>query len=166
MTRLLDAYAPEFDVSGTQVVLVDADPPIVRAALDLHRPAIPPLGLGERLALAPALLETRGHERVYGLIWRLAAGPAALPSSFDGFARPGHVKVVWDVQVEAGGESGAVLASTMRFTATDDQAREHLLDAWGLVGAVSTALTKRALTRVKRRAEAYEPGIEALALAA
>jgi hypothetical protein len=151
MTRLLDTYAPHFDITGTQVVLVDAEPPIVRQALDHHRPTIPPLGLGECLARAPTLLEARGHERVYGLIWRLAAG---------------HVKVVWDVQVDAGGETGSVLATTTRFVATDDQARAHLLDAWGLIGTVSTALTKRALTRVKRHAEAHEPTFEALPLAA
>jgi len=150
MMRLLDKHAPQFDITGTQVVLVDAEPPIVRQALHHHRPTTP-LGLGECLALAPTVLETRGHERVYGLTWRLAAG---------------HVKVVWDVQVDAGGETGSVLATTTRFVASDDQARAHLLDAWGLIGTVSTALSKRALTRVKRLAEAHEPGLEALALAA
>jgi len=149
MMRLLDKHAPHFDVTGTQVMLVDAEPPIVRQALDHHRPT--PLGLGDGLALAPTLLETRGHERVYGLTWRLASG---------------HVKVVWDIQVDAGGETGSVLATTTRFVATDEQARAHLLDAWGVIGTVSTALTKRALTRVKRLAEAHEPGLEALAPAA
>ena len=109
-------------------------------------------GSASASAQAPTLLEARGHERCgYSLIWQLAAG---------------HIKVVWDVQVDAGGETGSVLATTTRFVATDDQARAHLLDAWGLIGTVSTALTKRALTRVKRHAEAHEPGFEALALAA
>jgi hypothetical protein len=153
MTRLLDEYAPNFDVTGTQVVLVDAEPPIVRKALDHHRPTIPPLALGAGLALAPTLLQTRGHERVYGLIWRLPAGS-------------GRIKIVWDVQVDAGGEGGSVLATTTRFVATDDHARAQLLDTWGPISVVSTALTMRALTRVKRLAEAHEPGGEALALAA
>jgi hypothetical protein len=149
MMRLLDTYAPRFDITGTQVVLVDAEPPIVRKALDHHRPT--PLGLGECVARPPTLLEARGHERVYSLIWQLADG---------------HVKVVWDIQVDAGGEAGSVVATTTRFVATDEQARAHLLDAWGLIGTVSTALTKRALTRIKRLAEDHEPGLEALVLAA
>jgi hypothetical protein len=161
-SRLIDAYAHPFDISQTQVVLVDAPPATVAAGL--HRlalsnpaaPAIEALGLAGRLTAGPAQLAARGaFERVYGLVWRLAPGqPVRLaPRDIGGFAGPGHVKVVWDVDVRAGAMDGAVLASTMRFVATDDAARANLLTAWGLVGAVSAVVSKRAFTTLKAYAE-------------
>jgi hypothetical protein len=63
------------------------------------------------------------------------------------------VKVIWDVDIRAGAYDGAVLASTTRFVATDDAARASLHAAWGLVGAVSTALSKRALATLQGYAE-------------
>jgi hypothetical protein len=63
------------------------------------------------------------------------------------------LKVIWDLDVRAGALDGAVLACTTRFVATDDTARASLLTAWGLVGAVSTVLSKRALATLRGYAE-------------
>jgi hypothetical protein len=160
--RLIDAYAHPFDITQTQVVLVDAHPAAVAAGLQclpLSSPAtaaIEALGLAGHLAAGPAPLAARGaYERVYGLLWQLAPGqPVGLePPDIGDFAEPGHVKVVWDVDVRAGAMDGAVLASTMRFVATDDAARANLLTAWGLVGAVSAVVSKRAFATLKAYAE-------------
>jgi hypothetical protein len=152
--RLIDDYARPFDISQTQVVLVDAQPATVAAGLQrvsLSAPAmtaIEALGITGRLAAGPSQLAARGaYERVYGVTWQLA------PGARDGSAAPDRVKVVWDVDIRAGALDGAVLASTTRFVAADDAARASLLAAWALVGAVSTALCKRALATLKGYAE-------------
>jgi hypothetical protein len=164
-SRLIDAYARPFDITQTQVVLVDAHPATVAAGLQrlpLSLPAIAAieaLGITGRLAARPAQLAARGaYERVYGLLWRLVPGePVRLePRDIGGFADPGHVKVIWDLDVRAGAQDGAVLASTVRFVATDDPARARLLTAWGLVGSVSTALSKRALATLQAYAEEHD----------
>jgi hypothetical protein len=161
-TRLLDTYARTFDITETRVVLVDAEPSTVLAGLarlPLSGPAmtaIQRLGIADRLAFGPAALTARtGLEQVYGLVWRLTAGPPEQLEAHDvqGFAGPGYVKIVWDVQVHAGADTGATLASTMRFVATDDTARKSLRAAWALVGPVSTALSTRALATLRNYAE-------------
>jgi hypothetical protein len=164
-SRLIDAYARPFDITQTQVVVVDAHPATVAAGLQrlpLSIPAIAAieaLGITGRLAAGPAQLAARGaYERVYGLLWQVVPGqPVRLePREIGGFAGPGHVKVIWDLDVRAGAQDGAVLASTMRFVATDDSARASLLTAWGLVGAVSTVLSKRALATLQAYAEEHD----------
>jgi hypothetical protein len=160
--RLLDAYAPTFDITETRVVLVDTAPSTVLAALaslPLANPAITALQslqIADRLAFGPAALAARtGHEQVYGLVWRLTPGmPEQLePPDVRGFVSPGYVKVIWDVQVHAGADTGATLASTTRFVATDDTARERLHAAWALVGLVSSAFSARALATLRNYAE-------------
>ena len=156
--RLIDAYAHSFDLTETRVVLVDAHPAAVRGAverLELARTvvqAIDALGLEHQLALAPTRLAT-GH--VYGMAGRLDGMPAETVDAHDlgAFDRPGYVKVIWDLRVEAGGETGAILSTTTRFVATDPCSRKRLWAAWGLLGPVSAALSKRALAAVKRFAE-------------
>jgi hypothetical protein len=81
-----------------------------------------------------ARLEAREGEHVYGM----AAGSA---------------KVIWDVRVEPGPESGTTLSMTTRFVSTDHSSRGRLRAAWTVVGPVSAALSKRALAAVKRCAE-------------
>jgi hypothetical protein len=156
MARLIDTYARTFDVSDTRVVLVDASPEAVLAAgerLEIVRTvgqAIEALGLADRLALAPTLLESRDGEHVYGM-------PAA------------SVKVIWDVRVEPGPDSGTTLSMTARFVSTDHSSRERLRAAWPIVGPVSAALSKRALAEVTRHAEDHDelasPDAEASTLA-
>jgi hypothetical protein len=63
------------------------------------------------------------------------------------------VKVIWDVRVEPGPESGTALSMTTRFVSTDDSSRESLRAAWGVLGPVAAALSKRALEAVKQCAE-------------
>jgi hypothetical protein len=160
--RLIDTYAQTFDVTETRVVLVDAHPAAVFGAvehLELARTvvqAIEALDLADRLALAPTRLESRkGDERVYGMAARLDGVPADSvdPHDLGAFDRPGYLKVIWDVRVEAGGETGTILSTTTRFVSTDHSSRERLGAAWGVLGPVSAAVSKRALASVKRYAE-------------
>jgi hypothetical protein len=163
--RLIDTYSHPFEVTETRVVLVDADPGAVLGAaerVDLGRTvaqAIEALGVGDRLALAPARLEAgSGREHVYGMALRVDGGPAERvnPHQLRAFDRPGYVKVIWDVRVEAGGETGTLLSTTTRFVSTDHESRERLEAAWGVLGMASAALSKRALAAIKRYAEDRE----------
>jgi hypothetical protein len=159
--RLIDTYARTFDVSETRVVLVDAHPAAVFGAVERLEPArtvvhaIEAVGLADRLALAPTrLASAKGEEHVYGMAGRLDGVPAERIDPHDpgAFDRPGYVKVIWDVRVEAGDETGT-MSTTTRFVSTDHSSRERLGAAWGVLGPVSAALSKRALSAVKRYAE-------------
>jgi hypothetical protein len=159
--RLIDTHAHAFDTTDTRVVLVDADPAtVLRAAerIDLLRTvvgAISALGMADRLALAPALIETSGRERVYGMAWRVGDGPSAAidPRGLHAFDGPGYVKLIWDVRVEAGGETGTLLSTTTRAVATDDESRERLEEGWSVLAPVSAELSKRALAAIREQAE-------------
>jgi hypothetical protein len=160
----IDTYAPTFDATETRVVLVDAAPGTVldaAAGVDVARTvveAIEALGLGDRLALAPAPLAAGPREHVYGMAWRVDGGPAERvhPQQLRAFDRRGYVKVLWDVRVEAGSETGTMLSTTTRVVSTDDESRERLETAWSIFGPVAAALAKRALTAVKESAEAQD----------
>jgi hypothetical protein len=164
---MIDAHAPTFDVTNSHVVAVDADPATVLAGLDrldLTTPAAATLrllGAERRVALVPTLLEPPGgRERVYGLAWRMAEGEAARVSGTElgAFAAPGYVKAIWHVRVTSDGESGAYVSTTVRFVATDENARHALRAAWRLLGPMSADLARRALASLKRIAErAGEP---------
>jgi hypothetical protein len=124
---LIDVHAPAYDISNSHVVIVDAEPATVLAGVDRVRVGMP---VPEPISL----LAAAGSERVYATAWR-------------------GVKVVWNLRVTPGGESGAVLSATTRLVASDDAARERLLGSWGAVGPVTTAAAKRALAAIKRYAE-------------
>ena len=160
----IDTYAPLFDATETRAVLVDAPPAAVLGAaerVDVASTvvqAIEALGLGDRLALAPAPLAAGRREHVYGMAWRVDGGPAERvhPQQLRAFDRPGYVKVLWDVRVEAGSETGTLLSTTTRVVSTDAESRERLESAWGVFGPVATALATRALTAVKESSEAAD----------
>jgi hypothetical protein len=160
---MLDAHAPTFDVTTSHVVAVDASPDSVLAGLDsleLARPVartIELLGTADRIALDPSpLTPSRGRERVYGLVWRVADDDAAVRipvRALSAFAEPGYVKVIWDVRVNHDPDAGTYVSTTTRFVATDDGARERLRGAWRVLGPMSADLAKRALASIKHVAE-------------
>jgi hypothetical protein len=160
----IETYAPTFDATETRVALIDAAPAaVLRAAerVDVARTvvqAIEALGLGDRLALAPARLAVGGREHVYGMAWRVDGGPAERvhPQELTSFDRPGYVKVLWDVRVEAGSESGTLLSTTTRVVATDDESRERVEAAWAVFGPIAAALGARAVAAVRETAEAED----------
>jgi hypothetical protein len=102
-------------VSNSHVIVVEADPRIVRDGVARHDAEVP-------LAQAAAFL----------------AG--------------GGIDVTFDVHVDPA-EDRTYVAATTRFRARDEDARERLLDAWGTLGPVATALARRALDAIKRSAE-------------
>ena len=84
---------------------------------------------------------------VYGLVWRVTAGPPGNSRPRDVAASPPRPREGrLGRRGSRGRRHGATLASTTRFVATDDTSREPLRAAWALVGAVSTAL-RRARSR-------------------
>jgi hypothetical protein len=151
-------------VGDSLTIPLDAEPRAVVAALDrvdLAAPiarALQALDLAGRVVLSPAVVGPAGGGGLaLGLIWRI--GPTAPeqrvePHAFEAFGSRGHVKVRWEVQVRAAGDGGSFLSIATRFTATDDDSRERLLDAWGLVGPLSQTIARRAARTVKARAEA------------
>ena len=169
--RLLDAYAPQHDIAASRVVFVDAEPASVVAALDrleLGRAAVDAttsIGLGDRVAFGPEQLGAwGGRERVYGLAWRIDGDPAE-PLARRAIAAcdlPGYVKVIWDLRVEMAGDARTALSSTQRFVASDEAARERLRSGWGILGPLSTTISKRALGAVKRLAEEQEDDLAAV----
>jgi hypothetical protein len=112
------------------VLVDDAEPATVLAGVDR-------VSVGMPVPEPVALLAAAGSERVYATAWR-------------------GVKVVWNLRVTPGGESGAVLSATTRLVAGDDAARERLLGSWGAVGPVTAATARRALAAIKRYAEEQE----------
>ena len=135
-------------MTDTRVVLVDASRGGIRRGerLELARTVAQAIGASasDRLGLAPTHGSGPGMARTRLTAWRRAS-------------RPGYVKVIWDLRVEPGPDSGTTLSMTTRFVSTDHSSRERLWAAWGVVGPVSAALSKRALAAVKRYAE--EPGV-------
>ena len=150
------------DMTDTRVVLIDSDPITVMRAVeklgltDTVLDVVESLGIGDRVALAPTRLATDGTCAYrYGMTWRVDLD------------RPGCVKVVWDVRVEAGGDTGTLLSTTACFTSTDADSRDRLNAAWPIVGPMVAALSKRALAAVKLAAEeAVGRSASRLALAA
>jgi hypothetical protein len=153
-------------VGDSLTIPLDAEPRAVVAALDrvdLAAPvarALEALDLAGRVVLSPAVLGPAGGGGLaLGLIWRI--GPTAPeqrvePHAFEAFGSRGHVKVRWEVQVRAAADGGSFLSIATRFTATDDDSRARLLDAWGLVGPISRNLARRAARTVQARAEAAQ----------
>jgi hypothetical protein len=129
----IDAHAPAYDITDSHVAVIDASPEAVLTSLDR-------LGFSREVAvLEPARLHSADEsERVYALAWPVA----------DGF-----VRVVWDARVQARGENGTVISTTVRFIATDGTSRQRLRASWALVGPVSAGIAARALAAVKRIAE-------------
>jgi hypothetical protein len=163
-TTMIDVHAPSFDVSTSHVVAVDAAPEAVLSSLDrleLTQPVAATIALlggdrARRVALEPSSLDgATGAERVYGLACRVDGGAAEPVAAADlgAFGAPGYLKVIWDVRVNAAGESGAYVSTTTRFVATDDVARKRLYAAWRVLGPLSADLAKRALASVRRAAE-------------
>jgi hypothetical protein len=155
------------EVTDTLTIAVDAPPVSVREALSRIDPGAPltrtlcALDAAGRLALAPARIG-----RGLGMIWRIdARAPAerVSPAGFDSFSAPGHVKVRWEVEVTASGADGTLLSIVSRFTATDERSRGRLLDAWGVIGALSRVLVERAAHAVKSYAEELAEGEDSAA---
>jgi hypothetical protein len=71
------------------------------------------------------------------------------------FLAGGGIDVTFDIEVDAA-EDRTYVAATTRFRARDEDARERLLDAWGTLGPVATALVRRALDAIKHSAEGAE----------
>jgi hypothetical protein len=162
------------EISGSLTMAVDAGTESTRVALerlDLTGPstrALLALDAGDRIALPPTRLESHAigpsgpdglaAQLTLGLIWRIdgaSAGAQAAPGEFDAFRRPGHVKLRWTLDATSS-ERGSWLTIRTCFAPTDEAAAERLLDAWGVLGALSRVLAERAARAVRSYAEALE----------
>jgi hypothetical protein len=61
-----------------------------------------------------------------------------------------------EINVEAAADDGAWLTIATRFSASDEDARVRLLDAWALVGPIASSLAERAARSIKGVAELDE----------
>ena len=65
----------------------------------------------------------------------------------------GVIEVDVHIDATAGGEDGSWLTIRTSFSATDEDARVRLLDAWALIGPLASSLADRAARTIKERAE-------------
>jgi len=126
---------PAHIISNSMTIAIDAPANATRRALnrlDLARPALralQELGLDHRVTLRPG-----------GLTWHQ-------------HGTSGTIDVDVDLRVEAADDDSSRLSIGTSFSAVDERARVQLLDAWALVGPVSSNLVDRAARSVKEYAE-------------
>jgi hypothetical protein len=132
VTRLSERRAADI-VTNSLTLAIEADAKTTRRALlelDLAGPAfraLDALGLSERVT-----------PRAGGSTWR--HGDVA-------------IDVDVDIRVTPNADDSSWLSIATRFSATDEQARIRLLDAWALVGPLASSLAERAARTVKAHAE-------------
>jgi hypothetical protein len=146
------------DVRQSYTVALDASAGLATEAL--HRldlsaraaRALRALDVADRIALFPTQLGAPSANSVsLALIWRIDGSRRAeriMPDGFEGFGRPGHIKVRWSVNLKPS-ESRVFLSIATRFTATDARSRARLLDAWAVIGPLSAAFVEGAVRSVK-----------------
>lgn len=125
-------------LSNTLSIAVDASPHLTEQAVG-----------GAQLA-GPALRALRE----LGLEDRVALRPRGLRWSHPG--TNGAVEVDVHIDAAADGEGGTWLTITTRFSATDEDARVRLLDAWALIGPLASSLAHRAARTIRERAERHD----------
>jgi hypothetical protein len=109
------------------------------------------LGVGDRLVLAPSLLDRRSGALSLGLVWRvrdLGLARRMDPAEFESFDRSGHVKIRWDLTLARG-----FLTVRTTFLRTDDAARTALLDRWTVVRGFAAGVVRRTALTVSSLAE-------------
>jgi hypothetical protein len=149
-------------ITRCHTTVVDADPSFTRdllGQLDLTTAArrmLEALDAGDRLVLAPTRLPSTAGRPSIGMIWRLG-GPRpvshAAPRDFASFDEPCHVKARWDIGVEPRTDAPCLLSVQTELTATDDDARARILDAWGIVEPLASAFVHRIARTIKDAAE-------------
>ena len=159
------ASAPCTIITRCHTTIVEAAPSVsgdLLERLDLTTAArrmLDALDAGDRLVLAPARLPSIAGEPSIGMIWRLG-GPRpashAEPRTFASFSEPGHVKARWDIGIEPRTNAPCLLTVRTELTATDDDARARILDAWGIVEPLASAFVHRVARTIKDAAEDEE----------
>jgi hypothetical protein len=139
------------DVSETFARTVDSPLPAVEASVarvDLIGPLVDGLiaiGIGDHI-LTPC---------PNGLVWR-----------FDGSGY-GRVRLAWALEAEAETDDASLVTLSVRLSASDDAARERLLEAWPVLGPIVELHARRVLHAVEELAEDAEddpfdgPGLHA-----
>jgi hypothetical protein len=146
-------------------VFVDAAPVTVRDALgradvtgQVER-FLESLGVRDRAALEPTLLEESSQAVRWGFVWRHdphALTEEVFPWAFETFDAPGHVKLSSEVSARLAADGRAVASVTTRVVATDDDTDARLRGAWGIVGGLVRSVAKATLAAVKEQAEELE----------
>ncbi len=146
---LLDRYLPQYDVTETHAIVVDADTDLAWQAVrrsDLSRFAV--------------IREWPGHEIVFGAVvqpWKAVTGdepaPQVEPGRFAAFDTPGYVKVAFNIRVEPYGSGRALITTETRTAATDPASLRRFARYWALIGPFSALIRRLALRIVKSEAE-------------
>jgi len=102
------------------------------------------------------LADVPGREVVFGSItqpWKGDVTFDAVPSAdFAAFAKPGYVKIVWNLRVEATA-SGSILHMEARVATTDPISRDKFRRYWAFVSPGSALIRRVALGPIKREAQ-------------
>lgn len=178
--QLIDRFIPEWDIRERHEVLVRAPAaivhdvawnldveaiPLVRAIFWLREKlmgAHPPREIGPRGLVAwtralgwGTLAEEPGRLLVAGAVtepWQadVAFRPLS-PETFADYAEPGHVKIVWTLEIEDVGRGLTRFASETRARATDAESRQRFLRYWRGV-SIGVVLIRRLVAVAVRRA--------------
>jgi hypothetical protein len=178
---LLDRFMPTYEVVVRHQVHVAAPPDITIAAAKDHdlfasavtrgvvrtRELVMRVGPDDRvrprtlLALMQSLgwgvlADVPGREVVFGAItqpWKGDVTFDALPPvDFVAFAKPGYVKIVWNLRVEPAAD-GSILRLETRVATTDPVSRERFRRYWAFVSPGSIRIRRVSFGPIKREAE-------------
>jgi hypothetical protein len=178
---LLDRFMPTYEVVVRHQAQVAAPPDITLAAAkdhDLFGSAVtrgvvrtrelllrvrPDDHLQPRTLLAlmkslgwGVLADVPGREVVFGSITQPWKGDvtfeAVPPADFAAFAKPGYVKIAWNVRVEPTA-GGSILRLETRVATTDQVSRERFRRYWAFVAPGSVLIRRVSLGPIKREAE-------------
>ena len=102
------------------------------------------------------LAEVPGREVVFGAVTQPWKGDvtfdAVPPADFAAFAKPGYVKIVWNLRVEPTAH-GSILRLETRVATTDPVSRERFRRYWAFVSPGSILIRRVSFGPIKREAE-------------
>jgi hypothetical protein len=176
---VLDLYLPQYDVTETHAVIVDADTDLTWQSIrrsDLSRSAVIRVLLDLRsfpnrmqrflkgqpaeAARPPLTLDDTGQEIAYGTVvqpWKAVTDDKPAPQlDADGFAAfdtPGYVKVAFNIRVVPYGSERALITTETRTAVTDPTSLRRFGRYWLLVGPFSALIRRLTLRIVKSDAE-------------
>ena len=160
---LIDRHLPDYDVSASERVVVDAEPAQVwTRAMDADlrwRPRGRHMRLGGLGASGSwiQLDEDFGRELVVGAVGHLR-GPRlrwrqSIAAEFASFDEPGYTKLALNLTVQPYGDGRTVLSCEARCAGTDRSARRRLLRRWRAASPLLGMLARHELRGIRDEAE-------------
>lgn len=130
-------FRPEPDLAESYSRVVEASASSVQAAVnrfDLVGPLVEGL-------IAIGVAEHIGTPCPDGLVWRF------------GGSESGRARISWRITVTPETDDTSLVTLALRATASDDSGREHLFDAWPVMGPIAEVHAMKVLHRIEALAE-------------